>query len=69
MDRTYFHSIYFREPGDILFEIAIDPPGFTEDKAVEELGSRLRLHPWLERVRTQIEKILPPITVPKATKP
>jgi glyoxalase family protein len=69
MDRTYFHSIYFREPGGILFEIATDPPGFTVDEAVEELGSKLRLPPWLERVRAQIEKILPPITVPKATKP
>jgi glyoxalase family protein len=69
MDRIYFRSIYFREPGGILFEIATDAPGFTQDEAVEELGSKLRLPPWLERVRTQLEEILPPIAVPKARKP
>ena len=64
MDRTYFHSIYFREPGGILFEIATDPPGFSLDETVEELGSKLRLPPWLESARAQIEEVLPPIKVP-----
>jgi glyoxalase family protein len=64
MDRTYFHSIYFREPGGILFEIATEPPGFTLDEPIEELGSRLRLPPWLESARSQIEQVLPPIKIP-----
>jgi glyoxalase family protein len=65
MDRTYFHSIYFREPGGILFEIATDPPGFTHDEKLEELGDHLRVPPWMEKARAQIEEILSPITVPK----
>jgi glyoxalase family protein len=64
IDRTYFHSIYFREPGGVLFEIATDPPGFTLDERLKELGENLRLPPWLEPSRSQIEKILPPIEVP-----
>jgi len=64
MDRDYFHSIYFREPGGVLFEIATDPPGFTVDEKLEELGTHLRLPPWLESARSQIEQILPPIQVP-----
>ena len=64
MDRTYFHSIYFREPGGILFEIATEPPGFTLDETVEELGSKLRLPPWLEGERSRIEQVLPPIELP-----
>ena len=68
MDRIYFHSIYFRESGGILFEIATDPPGFTKDETVNELGAKLRLPPWLERNRSQIENILPEIALPtKAT--
>ena len=69
MDRTYFHSIYFREPGGILFEIATDPPGFTADEPFEELGTNLRLPPWMERARAQIEAILPPLTLPMKAKP
>jgi glyoxalase family protein len=69
MDRIYFRSIYFREPGGILFEIATDAPGFTLDEAIEKLGSKLRLPPWLERVRTQVEGILPPVAVPKTRDP
>jgi len=65
MDRTYFHSIYFREPGGVLFELATDPPGFNQDEAVIELGTNLRLPPWMEQARPQIETILPKITVPK----
>jgi glyoxalase family protein len=64
IDRTYFHSIYFREPGGILFEIATEPPGFTLDEPIEELGSKLRLPTWMEAARPQIEQVLPSITLP-----
>ncbi len=64
VDRTYFHSIYFREPGGVLFEIATESPGFTLDESLEELGTNLRLPPWLEPSRSEIEKILPPIHLP-----
>jgi glyoxalase family protein len=64
IDRTYFHSIYFREPGGILFEIATEPPGFTLDEKPDELGMHLRLPPWMESARSQIEGVLPPITLP-----
>jgi glyoxalase family protein len=64
IDRTYFHSIYFREPGGVLFEIATEPPGFTLDEKLEELGAHLRLPPWMESARSQIEKGLPPIQPP-----
>jgi glyoxalase family protein len=66
IDRTYFHSVYFREPGGVLFEIATDPPGFTLDEKLEELGTHLRLPPWMESKRSEIEEILPPICVPKS---
>lgn len=61
LDRQYFRSIYFREPGGVLFEIATDPPGFTLDETRETLGTRLRLPPWLEPQRGEIEATLPPI--------
>jgi catechol 2,3-dioxygenase-like lactoylglutathione lyase family enzyme len=61
MDRVYFHSIYYREPGGILFEIATDSPGFAIDEPVEKLGESLKLPPWLETLRPQIEAALPPI--------
>jgi glyoxalase family protein len=64
IDRTYFHSIYFREPGGVLFEIATEPPGFTSDEKLEELGTHLRLPSWMESARSEIEQILPPITLP-----
>lgn len=64
MDRKYFHSIYFREPGRILFEIATDPPGFTVDEAGEELGTHLVLPPWLESSRAQLEAVLPALRLP-----
>jgi glyoxalase family protein len=66
-DRKYFHSIYFREPGDVLFEIATDPPGFTVDEPAEKLGSSLALPPALEPIRTELERRLPPISVPSST--
>jgi glyoxalase family protein len=64
MDRKYFHSIYFREPGNILFEIATDPPGFSVDEATKDLGTKLVLPPWLERDRTRLEATLPPLRLP-----
>jgi glyoxalase family protein len=60
IDRLYFRSIYFREPGGALFEIATDGPGFFVDEA--ELGSGLRLPPWLESVRESIERRLPAVS-------
>jgi glyoxalase family protein len=67
MDRTYFHSAYFREPGGVLFEIATDPPGFTIVKKIEDLGERLMLPKWLEPIRERLEKVLPKIVynIPK----
>jgi glyoxalase family protein len=64
MDRQYFESIYFREPGGVLFEIATDEPGFAIDEAPDELGSTLRLPPQYEASRPRIEAALPPIQVP-----
>lgn len=60
-DRQYFKSIYFREPGGILFEIATDGPGFTRDESVSDLGTELKLPPWLESDRTMLEERLPEI--------
>jgi glyoxalase family protein len=64
MDREYFRSIYFREPGGVLFEIATDPPGFAIDERPESLGSALKLPPWLEARRGFITDRLPPLRVP-----
>jgi glyoxalase family protein len=64
MDRTYFHSIYYREPGGILFEIATDPPGFALDEPPEHLGERLMLPPQVERHRATLEPALPRLTLP-----
>lgn len=61
LDRQYFRSIYFREPGGVLFEIATDPPGFATDEAPEGLGMALKLPPWLEPQRADIERRLPPL--------
>src|SRR5262245_11094441 len=65
IDRQYFHSIYFSEPGGVLFEIATDPPGFATDESVERLGTSLRLPPWLEKARPELEKLLPRIELPQ----
>jgi glyoxalase family protein len=65
LDRTYFHSVYFREPGGVLFELATDPPGFTLDEGVEHLGEALKLPPWLEKHRSAIEHALLPIELPR----
>jgi glyoxalase family protein len=64
LDREYFHSIYFREPGGVLFEIATDPPGFTVDEPFDNLGTSLRLPPWLEPQREEIERHLPTVHLP-----
>lgn len=69
MDRQYFHSIYYREPGGILFEIATDPPGFTWDESPETLGTHLKLPPWLESYRSRIEGALPPLRLPHTSSP
>ncbi|HMQ51368.1 MAG TPA: ring-cleaving dioxygenase [Anaerolineae bacterium] len=58
-DRQYFHSIYFRSPGGVLFEVATDAPGFAVDEPVAELGRHLKLPPWLEPNREKIEAVLP----------
>jgi glyoxalase family protein len=64
LDRQYFHSIYFREPGGVLFEIATDVPGFTVDEPADRLGDALRLPPRLEPLRPELEQLLPAFSVP-----
>lgn len=59
IDRNYFYSIYFREPGGVLFEIATDNPGFTVDEPLEELGSHLKLPERYEHRREELEQVLP----------
>jgi glyoxalase family protein len=61
IDRFYFHSIYFREPGGVLFELATDGPGFTADEPADALGEKLALPPFLEDHRAQIEPKLTPL--------
>jgi len=65
MDRNYFHSIYFREPGGVLFEIATDPPGFAVDELESNLGESLKLPSWYESVRSSLETRLPKLVTPK----
>jgi glyoxalase family protein len=65
LDREYFHSIYFREPGGVLFELATDNPGFAVDEPLESLGERLCLPPWFESRRAGLEQRLPDITLHK----
>ena len=66
-DRPYFHSIYFREPGGALFEIATDGPGFLIDESAEALGTSLCLPPWLEPTRESLEARLSPLQQPAKT--
>ncbi|EHR61421.1 ring-cleaving dioxygenase [Saccharomonospora cyanea] len=68
-DRQYFRSIYFHEPGGTLLEIATDQPGFTADEPLLELGRALKLPPWLEPDREQIENGLPALSVPGENNP
>jgi catechol 2,3-dioxygenase-like lactoylglutathione lyase family enzyme len=65
-DRQYFRSIYFREPGGVLFEIATDGPGFTVDEGPAELGTTLKLPPQYESMRQRLEQSLPPLRLPHA---
>ncbi len=64
IDRFWFRSVYFNEPGGVLFELATDGPGFERDEAPERLGETLILPPWLEDRREEIEDALPELTVP-----
>jgi glyoxalase family protein len=61
-DRNYFRSVYFREPGGVLFEIATDAPGFAVDEPADSLGRTLMLPQWLEPRRAAIEAALPPLS-------
>lgn len=64
LNRNYFKATYFHEEGGILFEIATDPPGFTVDEPLKELGSKLMLPTWLESKREELEATLPAVKVP-----
>jgi catechol 2,3-dioxygenase-like lactoylglutathione lyase family enzyme len=64
VDRQYFRSVYFREPGGVLFEIATDGPGFTVDEPAGGLGGSLKLPPQFEPLREQIEQAVPPVRLP-----
>ena len=64
IDRFWFKSVYYREPGGVLFELATDGPGFDRDEDMEHLGEQLILPPWLEPERQQIEGALPPLQMP-----
>ena len=66
IDRNYFHSIYYREPGGLLFEIATDPPGFAIDESPEHLGERLMLPQQYEPQRSALQRVLPSLTLPAA---
>ena len=66
IDRHYFRSVYFREPGGVLYELATNPPGFAIDEPLERLGERLMLPPWYEAERRAIEAVLPAIHLPRS---
>ncbi len=68
IDRFWFTSVYFREPGGVLFELATDGPGFTVDEPLESLGERLVLPPWMEDDRATIEEALPELELPYPTR-
>ena len=59
--RFWFRSVYFKEPGGVLFELATDGPGFAVDESADALGEHLVLPPWLENERATIERSLPPL--------
>ena len=63
LDRQYFTSVYFREPGGVLFEIATAGPGFAIDESKEHLGESLKLPSWYETYRNQIEKAVIPVSL------
>jgi glyoxalase family protein len=64
IDRFWFKSVYYKEPGGVLFELATDGPGFDRDEDMEHLGEQLILPPWLETQRTEIEAALPSLEMP-----
>lgn len=64
IDRFWFKSVYFKEPGGVLFELATDGPGFAADEDPARLGEKLVLPPWLDQHRTTIERTVPPLTRP-----
>jgi glyoxalase family protein len=64
IDRFWFKSVYYKEPGGVLFELATDGPGFDRDEDMDRLGELLILPPWLETQREQIETILPSLEMP-----
>ena len=66
IDRFWFRSVYFKEPGGVLFELATDGPGFAVDEDPAHLGEALVLPPWLEQHRAEIERVLPPLAAPVA---
>lgn len=66
IDRFWFKSVYFKEPGGVLFELATDGPGFAADEDPAHLGEQLILPPWLEPHRASIEAVLPPVQMPEA---
>jgi glyoxalase family protein len=65
IDRFWFKSVYFKEPGGALFELATDGPGFARDEKLEHLGEQLILPPWLEPQRAEIEAVLPRLEMPR----
>ncbi|HEX6270786.1 MAG TPA: ring-cleaving dioxygenase [Anaerolineales bacterium] len=65
IDRFWFKSVYYKEPGGVLFELATDGPGFDRDEDMEHLGEQLILPPWLEAQRIEIEAALPPLEMPR----
>ncbi len=69
VDRFWFKSVYFREPGGVLFELATDGPGFAVDEEVDRLGTSLVLPPWLEPYRARIESQLPRLRYPPDVEP
>jgi glyoxalase family protein len=69
IDRFWFKSVYFREPGGVLFELATDGPGFAVDEDAARLGETLVLPPWLERHRAEIERALPRLAMPLPARP
>ena len=65
IDRFWFKSVYFQEPGGVLFELATDGPGFAVDEDAAHLGETLVLPPWLEPARARIEEALPALATPR----
>ena len=68
IDRFWFKSVYFPEPGGVLFELATEGPGFAVDEDPQHLGESLVLPPWLKPERARIEAVLPRLTMPASEK-